>query len=713
MWAPYLLSSLPLLASLVTAESTFSPARPPAIPLAVKTPYLSTWQKAGSIDGGNGGYLAGEWPTFWAGAIVGWCGLIKVDGQTYTWMGKPDNMPPVVDQTSFEYTSTRSTFTMNAGPVNMTVEFFSPVDVQDKTRYSNPVSYMTVSTKSSDGNEHNVSIYTDVSGEWASGDRSKVVQWEQGAQNGQGGLVYHKFYRQEQQEFSEDSDQAAWGNWYYATEQGQGLTYQTGPHIATRQQWIDRGELTNQVGTNYRAISDNFPIFAFAKNLGRVGGDQVDTTFTINLLQRNVVQYNPGNGLRPVQAMWSNFHQDEVSAINAFYHDRQQAQDVGNSLHDKIVSDSKAAAGNDYVIATTLALRQAFAAVQLGGTADTNHLYIKEISSNGNFQTVDVIFPFIPILFYLNPSWVPLILDPLYINMESPGAWPQKYAIHDLGDHYPNATGHSNGKAAEQPLEECGNMLIMTLAYAQKTGDTAYLSSHYTLLSQWANWLIDNNAVLPFNQISTDDFAGKLANQTNLALKGIIGLEAASLIASMTGHPNDAQRYTSTAHDWIQQWASLALNTQANPPHTTLDYGAPESFSLLYNLYADRLLSTNLVPQYIYDIQSNFYPSVRQTYGVPLDTRSTRSKNDWEMFCAAIASDQTKQMFVSDLAKFINETPSSAPVTDLFEVGNGTQNGNFRARPVVGGWYALLALNGTTSPQGQGMIGQRRNCKLS
>jgi hypothetical protein len=47
------------------AESTFSPLRPPAIPLAVKSPYMSTWQQAGS-DGGNGGYLAGQWPTFWA-----------------------------------------------------------------------------------------------------------------------------------------------------------------------------------------------------------------------------------------------------------------------------------------------------------------------------------------------------------------------------------------------------------------------------------------------------------------------------------------------------------------------------------------------------------------------------------------------------------------------------------------------------------------------
>jgi hypothetical protein len=169
-------------------------------------------------------------------------------------------------------------------------------------------------------------------------------------------------------------------------------------------------------------------------------------------------------------------------------------------------------------------------------------------------------------------------------------------------------------------------------------------------------------------------------------------------MANMTGNPSDGSRYSSIAHDWIAQWESLAVNTAANPPHTTLNYGSPDSFSLLYNLYADSLLNLNLVPRRIYETQSDFYPTVNQEYGVPLDTRSSRSKNDWEMFCAAIAEDDTREIFVRDLARFINESPSSAPVTDLFEVADGRQNGNFRARPVVGGWFALLAVNGTGIP---------------
>lgn len=53
------------LLAFANAASTFSPARPPAIPLAVKSPYFNSWLEVGS-DGGNGGSLAGFYPQFWA-----------------------------------------------------------------------------------------------------------------------------------------------------------------------------------------------------------------------------------------------------------------------------------------------------------------------------------------------------------------------------------------------------------------------------------------------------------------------------------------------------------------------------------------------------------------------------------------------------------------------------------------------------------------------
>lgn len=261
------------------------------------------------------------------------------------------------------------------------------------------------------------------------------------------------------------------------------------------------------------------------------------------------------------------------------------------------------------------------------------------------------------------------MLDPLFENQES-GHYPNMYSMHDLGAHFPNATGHPDGQDEPQPLEECGNMLIMTLAYAQATQDKTYLSSHYNILKQWTQYLIEE-ALIPANQISTDDFAGPLANQTNLALKGIIGIEAMAVIANLTGNTVDGSNYTNIAHSYISQWQTLGIAADANPPHTTLAYGQNDTHGLLYNLYSDRLLKVNLVPQSIYDMQSAFYPTVNEKYGVPLDTRHSYTKSDWEMWTAAIASPETRDMFIKEVATWINETPTNTALTDWYDVVTG------------------------------------------
>lgn len=87
----------------------------------------------------------------------------------------------------------------------------------------------------------------------------------------------------------------------------------------------------------------------------------------------------------------------------------------------------------------SLTVRQAFGGTQLCGTTDAPYLFLKEISSDGNVQTVDVCFPFHPILIYTNPTLLSYLLNPLFINQES-GQYPNTYSMHDLGTNYPNAT---------------------------------------------------------------------------------------------------------------------------------------------------------------------------------------------------------------------------------------------------------------------------------
>ncbi|KAI1850635.1 hypothetical protein JX265_004345 [Neoarthrinium moseri] len=676
-------------AELASAVSTFSPARPPSLPLAVKSPYLNSWLSAGS-DGGNGGYLAGEWATFWNQQITGWVGLIRVDGVAYTWMGAPKDWPQVVDQTEFSYTSTRSTFVSTVGgKVGLNVTFMSPVTPNDLRRQSLPFTYLDVAVQSIDGATHDVEVYADVSGEWASGDPTALINWDFGTSNG---VAYHTFARQDQQEFAEVNQQASWGTWYWSSAEGDGVTYQSGIDVDVRNNFIQNGALANAKDSNFRAVNDNWPVFAFAKGFGSVGSSSVSTLYSLGLTQDNAISFlGEGSGMTTVPSLWKSYFSNGLDAMTFFYNDFGEASSLATELDNKVASDSLAAAGQNYLTITSLSVRQTFGALQFTGTDSAPLVFLKEISSNSDIQTVDVIYPAIPLILYSNPKLLAYLLDPLFQNQEN-GHYPNTNAIHDLGT-FPIAKGYPDGSDEPMPLEECGNMIIMTLAYAQRASDTAYLATHYPILKQWAGYLVDE-ALIPANQLSTDDFAGTLANQTNLALKGIIGLRAMSEIAKLTGNADDEKTYGDTATSYIAQWQGLGINQDASPPHTTLSYGDGASHGLLYNLYANSLLGFgDFVPRAVYDMQSTFYPTVALEYGVPLDTRHTQTKSDWEMFAAAIASADTRDIFIQKLANWINVTPTNRPLTDLYDAASGDYPGlQFTARPVVGGHFALLAL---------------------
>ncbi|KAL8927802.1 MAG: hypothetical protein Q9208_002218 [Pyrenodesmia sp. 3 TL-2023] len=321
-------------------------------------------------------------------------------------------------------------------------------------------------------------------------------------------------------------------------------------------------------------------------------------------------------------------------------------------------------------------------------------MFQKEISSNGNVNTVDVMYPAMPFFLYANPDLLRYTMEPLYQNQEG-GFYPNDYSMHDLGTHFPNATGHVEGNDEYMPVEESGNMILMSYAYYKFTSDTAYLRLHYRKLQQFASYLIEFS-LTPGNQLSTDDFAGQLVNQTNLAIKGIVGLAAMAEIASLTDHAEEAANYSSTATSFYQQWETFAIAPDGT--HTLLSYQWRSSYSLLYNTYPALLLNLSIIPDSLHEMQSSFYPSVSQMFGVPLDNRHSYTKSDESLWTAATCSPETRRLFVNGLGYWLNVTSTDRPFTDLFEtVGEGGYPVSptsiaLSARPVAGGHFSLLAL---------------------
>lgn len=219
-------------------------------------------------------------------------------------------------------------------------------------------------------------------------------------------------------------------------------------------------------------------------------------------------------------------------------------------------------------------------------------------------------------------------------------------------------------------------------------------------MAQWTSYLITDGLV-PAEQLSTDDFAGTLANQTDLAIKAIVGIGAMGELASHTGHKTNATYYRDVSREYIDKWIEMAVSKDGG--HTKLAYQDDKSWGTLYNMYGvrrgsfcrsagsgaeqfrsqDRLLNLDLVPHRIYDMQSSFYFTVANEYGVPLDSRHTVrgavsldfsrrlansrilpqwSKTDWQMFTAASATSvSARDLFTKGLVKYLKANVVNSP----------------------------------------------------
>ena len=705
--------------------SSFTPIHPPAAALVTRGPYLNVWLKNAS------GILPGTWPQHWARTIKALTGIAYIDGKPFLFLGAPSLTPsiPSMTQTSLQTTATQAIFTLNASGVNLTVDFLSPVEATDLKRLSMPLSDIDVSVASADGASHTVSVYFDISAEWASGNETAYVNWAPETiplGSGAGSpLSVWTVKPTHPTVFQQTGNFADWGTVLWAAQSADGLTTQSGQDIVVRGQFAANGVLANTDDTNQpRAINNEFPVFAFAKAFGTVGTKPTKPfTLLIGRVRTPAINYL-GTSLN---SLWTKYFSSYKAMLAFAYNDAAAALTRANKLDANLANASAAIGGAHYAALTALTLRQAFAGTELVGTTKNPYFMLEEISSDDNVQTVDVIYPSMPAFLYTNPELVRDLIEPVIDYVES-GQWPEPYAPHDLGQLYPNASGHNDGGGENMPVEETANMLIMADAYMQHVSASeaaAYANAHYTTFRNWANYLLTvppgvtySNAVDPQYQNQTDDFAGLVAHSVNLALKGISGVAAMGQIAAIAGVTGDSTYYRNAAQSGIQTWASLSQNTAGN--HLLLTYreaanqyspstlDEPDGdYSLKYNSFPNRLLGLDLIPDYILTEEAAYDRTIEDPTGIILQTGQINgndtsfTKADWELWTAAGLGDPTlEQNLIDEVYDYANTTQSGNPFPDLYDP-NGTFN-EFEARPVMGGAFAPLLVGGGGAVGGAG-----------
>ncbi len=693
-----------------TAGSTAGPAtvtlggadvRPPSIPLAVRSPYLSTWLPATS--------LTGITPQFWNGDPRGFAGLVMIDSVLYAWAGEPQSngtAVPAMTPVSTEVTATRSIFTASEAGVQLVAEWLSPVEPGDLELQSVPLTLLTVTVSSTDGNPHSVQVYADITGEWASNSESDSITWQTTSDStGR----YWAVELQSQVPLEEPSNMASWGTVIWAAPvAGPSLTYQSGYSATLRNDFGTNGALGNSSDSDFRAINSDQPAFAFAFNFGTTT-TAASTSLVLGHARTPLVSY--GSAATPLLPWWTQTWSTWQEMTADFITGAPSARTRAIALDAQIETDATTAAGSGYAAACALALRQCYGGTELAISPDgvTPWLLGKEISSDGDTNTVDIFDQAFLAWLYLDPDLIPLVMAPIldWCNSsawQNPSAWTgisqPYYCVHDLGP-YPVAAGRAPGDGEQMPIEESAGMLIMAAAYANMVGASAaepFLSQWQSLWTQWANYLVPQ-VPTPATQLCTDDWAPTYSTSTgsvNLGIKAIIGLAAAGQIATILGDTANATTWWDAATNNIDQWVTLSTDATTGT-NLNVVQGATGTWSCLYNAYYQAVIGLSLVPEQVAANEAAYYLNQLTTsgnaYGIELQTDAGNlNKAAWLFYLPSwLSSYPIADALMNCNVAYINDTTSLVPYGDRYNVNTGVEVANIEAHPTLGAVFALLA----------------------
>ena len=571
-------------------------------------------------------------------------------------------------QKSIEVNATQTIYNFECIGVNLQVTFTSPLLMNDLNLFSRPVSYVSYKLKSTDERNHNVKVFFSASTNVAVNSPAQEVTAQRYATPAlsvlKAGTVSQPVLQKKGDDIRID-----WGYMYVAVPKSKfSLQYIT-PQDDAIASFLAGGatgvvKQGKQLALNTILNFDQVGAVAKEKFV-EVGYDDL---YSVQYFNQNLKPWWKADGKTTID--------QELSQAAVDYTSVMKKCDVFNK---SMYATALKSGGKHYADLCAIAYRQSAAAHQLLKSPQGDILFLsKENFSNGSINTVDVTYPSAPLYLVYNPKLLEGMLNGIFYYCESPN-WKHDFAAHDLGT-YPLANGQTYGE--NMPVEESGNVIILTAAIAKAEGNAAFAKKHWKTLSIWAKYLSENG-LDPGNQLCTDDFAGHLAHNANLSVKAIVALGAYGDLAGKLGKTPVAKKYKSLASGYAQKWTGMADAGD----HYSLVFGDKNTWSQKYNLIWDKVLHLNLFPAAVYKKEINYYLTKQNSFGLPLDSRKTYTKSDWIVWTASLADNQKDFKSLTDpIFKYVNETPSRVPLSDWHETTDGKMVG-FQARSVVGGYF--------------------------
>lgn len=546
----------------------------PAYPLFVKDPYFSLWSVSERLN-------ASDTQSWW-GTEKRLYGFIRTGGETYCFLGRAEAFAPcgvkAAEQLSLSVTAYTTDYRFRAGETILNVRFVSPLPPSDPELLSLPVCYMEYSAEGADAE---ISLF--VNRRIAYNDIAENTNREvRGGAFPLRGFECAFLGLKRQLPFSNNDDLigADWGYYYLSGE---------------RAYFLDERSLSAYLSGGRGGFScEGEERYLGSVNFSREGAvmlgydDLVSVDYFGEWLKGGYLARNT-----------------IVEALE-YIHAHRKETDEKLDAEDAELRRRTAAYGEDYYDILVASLRQSVAAHKLVRDREGNVLFLsKECGSNGCIGTVDLSYPSMPLYLLANTELLKGMMRPILKFAKMP-VWPYDFAPHDVGT-YPACCGQVYGLSVspsrfhgdyvktwypethfpvrllppefeaydpdmQMPVEESANMLVMFLACYRADGDIRFFKSERGLAEKWAKYLAEHG-LKPENQLCTDDFAGHLKNNVNLAIKATVGV--AALCGAGRGGGRRGRRKEVQGHRRAVRRGNYGLRGEirASSPHLGLGRG--------------------------------------------------------------------------------------------------------------------------------------------
>ncbi len=641
----------------------------PAYPLITIDPYISIWSNTEKLNKSD--------TKHWSSIKLPIKGYIKIDGTEYYFLGKGKN---IIGQDDHKITPLFNEYTFQNNILKLKINFFTPLILNDADIFSRPTSYIDYDIELLTNEKHDIQLCFKFD-ESLTYNKKDSGTYGEVINNDLMNLAYVGKRRQPVLEASGDKLTINWGYMYIGSNK-----------IDSKIELVD--------GTKRNDILVMINVDSNKKDFIIFGYDDIASMMYFG-------EY--------LEGYWKKKYKNIINMMEVSFKEHDSLKERCIEFDKDLLSRANRSGKKELEHICIASFRESICAHKLVEDKDGKLLFIsKENGSNGCGGTVDVSYPSIPLYLIYNPELVLGMIRPI-LKFSRYDVWKYDFAPHDVG-RYPLLNGNVYGLKKyslfkqdenfpllylyskvddvydfnmQMPVEESGNLLIMLATACELTNNKEILLENKDLIDQRVKYLI-KYGLNPGNQLCTDDFAGHLASNANLAIKAILGIESYSRIMYFLSNEDEGKKYHDLAKEYADEWVKNATKEDGI---TSLTLDNKDGWSLKYNLVWDLYFNSHLFNESLYAKELNYYISKLNKYGVALDNRKEWTKADWEVYVSAFTNDiGLRRKIYKKMSYYLNHTRSKVPFSDWYYADSGIYN-QFVARSVVGGCFIPILID--------------------